>query len=167
MSNTTSGLSRRTLAKGAAWSVPVVAVAGAAPAYASSPTKPVIEVSVVPGSGYKQPGNKCKPIFKGYRVSFNLKNTGNTQATLTLTGVDATADGQDITGESTFAYGFVVGGKLVKSVTLEPGEVVELKLGFSNAPTSEGRTLEGTIYYTVEGVAGSASFNEEAKEPLC
>ena len=32
------GVSRRTLAKGAAWSVPAVAVAGAAPAYAVSPT---------------------------------------------------------------------------------------------------------------------------------
>lgn len=37
MSTTSRGPSRRTLVKGAAWSVPVVAVAGAAPALAASP----------------------------------------------------------------------------------------------------------------------------------
>lgn len=37
MTTTSSGPSRRTLVKGAAWSVPVVAVAGAAPAMAASP----------------------------------------------------------------------------------------------------------------------------------
>lgn len=40
MSTNTSGLSRRTIVKGAAWSVPVVAVAGAAPAFAASPIPP-------------------------------------------------------------------------------------------------------------------------------
>ena len=42
MTSNTSGFtpSRRTLVKGAAWSVPVVAVAGAAPAFASSPPIP-------------------------------------------------------------------------------------------------------------------------------
>lgn len=40
---TKAGVSRRTLAKGAAWSVPAVAVAAAAPAYASSIPEPEIE----------------------------------------------------------------------------------------------------------------------------
>ncbi len=35
-SNTTNGLNRRTLVKGAAWSTPAIAAAAAVPAYASS-----------------------------------------------------------------------------------------------------------------------------------
>ena len=36
MTEQTAGISRRTIAKGAAWAVPVVAVAAAAPAMAAS-----------------------------------------------------------------------------------------------------------------------------------
>ncbi|MDO5677860.1 MAG: hypothetical protein Q4G35_10190 [Propionibacteriaceae bacterium] len=38
MDSTTSAISRRTVAKGALWAAPAVAVAGTAPAFASSPT---------------------------------------------------------------------------------------------------------------------------------
>jgi len=41
-SSTQLGMSRRTIVKGAAWSLPVIAAAAAAPAYAASATKPEI-----------------------------------------------------------------------------------------------------------------------------
>ncbi|MGD8149808.1 hypothetical protein [Ornithinimicrobium sp. Y1694] len=48
--------SRRTLVKGAAWSVPVVAVAQVAPAFAASPVKPPVEPSFT-SNFCKHPGN--------------------------------------------------------------------------------------------------------------
>lgn len=51
----TTSPSRRTVAKGIAWSVPVVAVTAASPAYAASGRKP----SLKPGKAYKWPGASC------------------------------------------------------------------------------------------------------------
>lgn len=65
------GVSRRALAHGAAWSVPVVAMASAAPATASSPGSP-------PTFGFidacKSPGNSCPAFPKGYDFRFTVCN---------------------------------------------------------------------------------------------
>jgi len=70
---TTSGISRRTLAKGAAWSIPVVAIASAAPAYAHSGNPPTITVL----GGCKQPGESCSSFgfSKGYTFTVKLYNS--------------------------------------------------------------------------------------------
>ena len=76
MTNETSGISRRTLAKGAAWAVPAVAVAAATPAMAKSGGPPQVTVL----DACKQPGKSCAPEFsKGYTFTVRLYNpTGET-----------------------------------------------------------------------------------------
>lgn len=71
-----SGVSRRTLAKGAAWAVPAVTIAAAAPAYAVSGNPPL----VTGGQAFKMPGNSCAQAGatgnrKAYLFTFRLVNT--------------------------------------------------------------------------------------------
>lgn len=63
-------ISRRTVAKGAAWTAPVILGGVAAPAYAASGNKPTI----IPGPSCKQPGNSCNPIVKGYVFTYTINN---------------------------------------------------------------------------------------------
>ena len=66
-------ISRRTIAKGAAWAVPVVPLVVATPAYATSgggPTGRFIDACT-------QPGNSCNKDFgfvKGYTFTFSISN---------------------------------------------------------------------------------------------
>ena len=65
-------VSRRTVARGMAWSVPVVAIASAAPAYAGTVSG---SVTLAYGGGCKVPGNSCKLPApgvwrKGYAFKF-------------------------------------------------------------------------------------------------
>lgn len=63
-------INRRTVTKGIAWSVPVVAVAGAAPAFAVSSDGPL----TLTGSACKLPGNSSV-YTNGYVYAANLVNT--------------------------------------------------------------------------------------------
>lgn len=65
-------ISRRTIAKGAAWAVPVVPLVVATPAYASSGGGPTVEL----GDACKLPGNSCGNVFvKGYVFDVSICNT--------------------------------------------------------------------------------------------
>ena len=71
MSETTrQPISRRTVAKGAAWTAPVILGGVAAPAYAASGKRPVITA----GLACKLPGKSCSPADKGYNFVFNIQN---------------------------------------------------------------------------------------------
>lgn len=64
-------ISRRTVAKGIAWTAPVVAIAGTAPAYATSGPKPTLTYN----GACKFPGSKCDGrVFQGYGLVFDVKN---------------------------------------------------------------------------------------------
>ena len=73
-------IDRRTVAKGAAWSVPVIAVGAAAPAMAVSSSTPTGEAL----GACKLPGASCNNVFtKGYAflvtvngVAAGMRNTG-------------------------------------------------------------------------------------------
>lgn len=76
---------RRTLVKGAAWSVPVVAVGGAAPAFAASPVFEITGTTI----GCKISNQKV------YHLEIQIQNTGNQPATIadvTLTGTNSAGD---------------------------------------------------------------------------
>lgn len=91
-----SGINRRTVMKGAAWSVPVVLVASAAPAMASS--RP-IEITGVALS-CKHPGEGGSNDYpKGYHILFNFKNTSNEAITFTLPGWVLTNAGDHLTSD--------------------------------------------------------------------
>lgn len=71
MSETTrQPISRRTVAKGAAWSAPVILGGVAAPAYAASGGSPMLSI----GGACKAPGNSCNPFRKGYVVTLTITN---------------------------------------------------------------------------------------------
>ena len=76
------GISRRTVAKAMAWSVPVVAVAAAVPAYAASGLPPI----VTQGTACKSPGSSCQTFDKGYQVPVTISNPDPTK-TIWITGV--------------------------------------------------------------------------------
>src|SRR4051794_30295484 len=69
------GVSRRTVAKGVAWSVPVVIVASAAPAMAASGGPP----RIVKGPACKNPGNSCRTRPKGYGFTAQVSNDDPTK----------------------------------------------------------------------------------------
>jgi len=69
--STDNSLSRRTLARGAAWTVPAVAIAAAAPVMAASGGPPTITQT---GNACKNSGNSCKSRPKGYTVPLRLCN---------------------------------------------------------------------------------------------
>lgn len=79
---TPKGISRRTVAKAMAWSVPVVAVAAAVPAYAASGSPPIITT----GTACKSPGSSCKTFDKGYQVPVTIQNPDPTK-TIWITAV--------------------------------------------------------------------------------
>ena len=62
------GISRRTVAKAAAWSVPAIALAVSTPAYAASPG-----FLTVTGDGCKLPGN-ATDVYKGYAFEGSISN---------------------------------------------------------------------------------------------
>lgn len=104
MSTTSPGPSRRSLVKGAAWSVPVVAVVGAAPAMAASP-----EPVQFTGQGCKDPSGgpganyffwlSVDPAVGPASISFeyawdqggSLEHTGQTPGTYTPGVLDVPA----------------------------------------------------------------------------
>ncbi len=82
----TNGLSRRTLAKGAAWAVPVVAVAAAAPMVSASP------VVVPPCVTFAFDAAACRRSNEGiYKFGFCINNTclaGSGNLTMTITKIE-------------------------------------------------------------------------------
>jgi hypothetical protein len=150
------GVSRRTVAKAMAWSVPVVALAVPTPAYAASPG--VITLS---GLGCKLPGNSA-PQFKGYAFRASISNTTNAAVTVTITDMDLGAsDLGDVTavnlspcavlGTNTF--------NVPANTTL-----ANVALVTQNAASSENGTL--TILYTVDGSPDTATATAAGLPPI-
>ncbi|EWT03686.1 hypothetical protein N865_08985 [Intrasporangium oryzae NRRL B-24470] len=72
-----NGVSRRTVVAGAAWTVPAIVVASAAPAMAATP---IVTIGV--GLACKHPGNP-----KHYHFNLTVKNNGGTTTTVTITSI--------------------------------------------------------------------------------
>lgn len=77
-----SGINRRTVMKGAAWSVPVIVVATSAPAMAAS--EPVF--FNITGGACKLPGNSSE-IYKGYAFGLTFTNTFASAVNVTITSM--------------------------------------------------------------------------------
>jgi len=82
------GISRRTVAIGAAWAVPVIALATASPAFAASGG-----VLNFTGTGCKLPGN-ANPTYKGYIFRMSATNTTNVDVSVNITS--AVLNGTDL-----------------------------------------------------------------------
>ncbi len=81
-----SQYNRRTVVRGAAWSIPVVAVVAQAPAFAASTDAPVVSG---PGSFTvcKQPGGPNGPNCQGYKFALRLAVQPSDTWTIQLTTV--------------------------------------------------------------------------------
>lgn len=130
------GVSRRTLAKGAAWSVPAVAVAAAAPAYAKSGPAATLEYV----GACKFPGNSCARANKGYAFAFDVTNTS--QETVYLCdGADITVTQGDAILNALTHTGFGPTGCL----EVAPGATGRAFFFFSGAGNSGNQNFTGTI----------------------
>ena len=90
-----AGISRRTLAKGVAWTVPAVAMTAAAPAYATSPNEPPVGPDIASSSGCKWPGegHSNTKLNKGFRIYIPFENNTDQTVTVKITGYALTAGG--------------------------------------------------------------------------
>jgi len=80
------GLSRRTVVKAAAWSVPIMAVGSNAPAMAMSP------VLQFDGLACKWSGNSCQNYPKSYLFGFKASSLGLGQVCISITSVKMSTD---------------------------------------------------------------------------
>lgn len=139
-----SGVSRRTVAKAMAWSVPAIALAVPAPAYAAS--QGIVQLT---GTGCKLPGNS-QSIYKGYALKASASNTTNASVTVNL--VSAFLDGNNLGALTVVNLDTCT--VLGSSFTLAPGQSYpNLVILTTNAPNSQNGTL--VLNYTVSGMGGS------------
>lgn len=150
------GVSRRTVAKAMAWSVPAVALAVPAPAFAASPG--VVQLT---GLGCKMPGNSGE-LYKGYAFRATISNTTNAQISVTITDMDlGVSDLGDVAivnlspcallGTNTFV--------VPANTTL-----TNVALVTSQAASSENGTL--TVQYTVDGSPDVATATASGLPPI-
>ncbi|MDO5737281.1 MAG: hypothetical protein Q4P15_12485 [Propionibacteriaceae bacterium] len=111
---------RRTVVKGAAWSVPAIAVMGATPAFASS-----LNVTITTtGTACKLPGASCKTqtgVTKGYLIGVKLCATGltgNVVITFDQTLLEVKLNGVVSTGWTINPNPLTVTGGACRTVTL-------------------------------------------------
>ena len=133
------GISRRTVAAGAAWAVPAVLFAGAAPAFATSP---VLDGEIktqckYPGNSH---GGNCKQSYL-FSTTWTNHSSQNLQVSFTATIQSA---------------GLTVGSMLVDgvpypggTVTLSPGKhTIEIVAGNNSSPNLSGLvSVTGTYVY--------------------
>lgn len=113
----TTQVSRRTVAKGAAWAAPVILGGTAAPAYAASGGGPTITA----GPACKLPGNSCNPFVKGYIFLASITNDSAKDVYLyppaTVTPI----------GDVDFTLSY--GGAAVGGVVYPPGTAILIPAG--------------------------------------
>jgi hypothetical protein len=130
-----SGVSRRTVVAGAAWTVPAIVVASAAPAMAATP---IVTIGI--GVGCKHPGNP-----KRYHFNLLVTNNGGTTTTVTITDIVLLpTSGQNVTFPDPVP--FDVGAKQTECIVVD-----------SNLTTNSANgTLQVSYDYTTE--SGTESF---------
>ncbi|WP_122260645.1 hypothetical protein [Ornithinimicrobium cerasi] len=148
-SQNTGGLSpsRRTLVKGAAWSVPVIAIAAPAQALTCSPLScpPTVDFT---GAACKLPG-ASQDLFKGYRFELEVTNTSNTDLVVVITSVTVAGVTEPsyavnvVQGTACACATCAVGGQCVTA-----GQSITLHVDTEN-PSGNSQNTEFTVVYSV------------------
>lgn len=126
-----SQFNRRTLVRGAAWSIPVVAVAAHAPAFAASHDAPQPGSLAVTCRTNGQGGGNCQ----GYRVvlNFQLQGTADWNIRITTANITSSAGATVSVNEPTLAqFPYVV----------SPTGTQTMNLWFCAASSPSGLTLD-------------------------
>lgn len=106
-------ISRRTVVQGAAWSVPVLALAPVAHAYTFSGKD--ITIESFGGPSYKCPGNSSG-VTKGYYTNFTLKSSGTSYS---YDSSSVTFSVSVVSGNNAYSVaGFNVGGTVYYGTSL-------------------------------------------------
>ena len=186
-----SHASRRTVVQGLAWSVPVVAVAAAAPAFAVSQGT-VTFTSL--GIACKLPGASCQSetgVTKGYVIRVQVCSTFNFPVVITIGDATVSLNGEPATlfqvgtGSASEACANVTTGTVLDpdagqkaDVTLkftQPGCCV-VDFALEGEPNSQNVSISGTAPYSFvvpghegeTGAQGSSTFNLAAPStPPC
>lgn len=140
---------RRTLVRGAAWSIPVVAVAAHAPAFAASTDPPVINqtgITACKRPGQPGTGTNCQ----GYSFSINVTVQPDDPWTITLTNVVLNG-ASHLAGTIPTTFGVVSGASIINFVvctnTSSPGPVtLSLTYSAKNERTMVTTTNLGGTY---------------------
>ena len=150
-----SGISRRTVTKAAAWSIPAIALAVPTPAYAASPG-----FITLTGDGCKLPGN-ATDIFKGYAFEASISNTTNADVTLSIT--DITLKGEDLGAVTVVALDTctVLGDTFVVAANTTNLRVAIIT---ANAASSANGTL--VISFLVNNVGDAVTTQADAAPPI-
>ena len=153
-----TGLSRRTLAKGAAWTVPAAAVVAVAPSVAASPGVPTITSN---DRACKLPGASCEGstgVKKGYTISVRV--CSNTPATITFTSALISMNG-----------GPALAWTAVLNDQPDGDGCYNAQVSIDGRDSSQNVSLDGTITYTwktSDGDTGTGSFEVHAPStPPC
>lgn len=131
-------VSRRSVARGAAWSVPIAALAVAAPAYAASPVNPVISD---PGKSCKCPGGGSPWAFN-LNMAITMPGADSYSIAITSFQVDGAAPAAFL-GPSTFV---LPGGE---------GDPALLRFRLTNSDSTHTITFTYTATNTTTGVTGA------------
>jgi hypothetical protein len=133
-------LSRRTIATGAAWAVPVIAVGAAAPLAAASGG---VIITPLPGASCKFPGQSTGFPF-GYKMFFNINTSVATNFCVTSATVPGNTSSEvqiiEVNGDTTNPY----------CLALTPGDNA-LVIIVASTNSANGT---GTFTYTLDGAAG-------------
>ena len=154
------GISRRTVAKAAAWSVPAIALAVSTPAYAASPDG----VVTLTGDGCKLPGN-ATATFKGYAFEALLNNTTDAAVTVAVTSI--TLNGTNL-GGSTFVAFSEDGTECTNlgSTFVVPAGATNVRVAILTANAASSANGELILTYTVDGTPALESGEADATPPI-
>jgi len=151
-----SGITRRTVAKAAAWSVPAIALAVPTPAYAvASPG--IIELT---GDGCKLPGN-ATDIFKGYAFEAIINNPGGTAVTLSIT--DITLKGEDL-GDVTVVN--LTTCAELGSTFVVPAGTTDLRVAIITEEAASSANGQLNLTYTADNVPDATTVTANAAPPI-
>lgn len=148
------GITRRTVTRGMAWTVPAVSIAAAAPAYAV--TGPTPDIAFV--GACKFPGNSCQLANKGYGMAFAVENNDTEQSIFFCDPVitDSTAvDNQGSLIDLTYTGGCIEVG---------PGESETILFYFEGSADSQNQTF--TFDLTVDWGHTCPCSNDPDHEPF-
>ncbi len=159
-----SGVSRRTVMKGAAWSVPAVVVASAAPAFASSQG-----IFQLDGKGCKLPGNS-NDTYKGYAFGITATNPFNVPIIVSVTSLLFNGEdlGDVVIVQTDPSNAAVCSSDGVNTLIIPANTTLtDLVVLTENAASSANGTL--TVTYTVTGGPGGdydATGSVDAAPPI-